>query len=73
MRPPNRWGGLRPVPLVWPAGFEKFVALILGALGEVVFPGLFLMRYAVIVVGLVSSVTAIQRLMFTYRSLNTKE
>ena len=66
-------GGLDTCAVGMAGRFEKFVALILGALGEVVFPGFFIMRYAVIVVGLVSTVTAIQRLAFTYRALNSEE
>jgi phosphatidylglycerophosphate synthase len=65
-------GGLKTCAVGMAGRLEKFVALILGALGEVVFPGLYLMRYAVIVVGLVSAVTAIQRLAYTYRCLNSK-
>lgn len=66
-------GGLKTCAVGMAGRFEKFVALILGALGEVVFPGYFIMRYAVIVVGLVSTVTAIQRLVFTYHTLNSEE
>lgn len=60
-------GGLATCAVGMAGRLEKFVAIIAGAVGQIFFPEYSPLRYAVIAVGLVSSVTAIQRLVFTYR------
>lgn len=52
---------------------EKFVVIIAGAVGQIFLPEWSLLRYGVIVVGLVSIVTALQRLAFTYRVTHAED
>lgn len=60
-------GGLKTCAVGMAGRLEKFVAIIVGAVGQIFFPEYSPLRYAVIVVGLFSTVTALQRLVFTYR------
>jgi len=60
-------GGMETCAVGLAGRLEKFAAIITGAVGQVFFPAYTPLRYAIIIVGLVSMVTAIQRLYFTYR------
>jgi len=64
-------GGLKSCAVGFAGRLEKFVLIIAGALLEEFFPGL-AMKSALIVVGLVSFVTAAQRLVYTHRQLSGK-
>jgi phosphatidylglycerophosphate synthase len=60
-------GGLDTCAVGVAGRLEKFVLIIAGAVGEWLLPGYSLMMYAVIMVGLVSTFTALQRLVYTYK------
>jgi len=60
-------GGLKTCAVGLAGRMEKFIAIIAGAVGQIFFPEYAPLRYAVIAVGLVSTVTAVQRLAYTYR------
>lgn len=60
-------GGLKSAAVGAAGRLEKFVLIIAGAVGEWLLPGYSLMQYGVIIVGLVSVTTALQRLLYTYR------
>jgi phosphatidylglycerophosphate synthase len=60
-------GGLATCAVGMAGRMEKFIAIIAGAVGQIFFPEYAPLRYAVIAVGLVSTVTAVQRLAYTYR------
>lgn len=66
-------GGLATCAVGMAGRLEKFVAIIVGAVGQIFFPEYSPLRYAVIAVGLVSTVTAIQRLIYTYRATQSGE
>jgi phosphatidylglycerophosphate synthase len=52
--------------------FEKFMVIIAGALLEYFFPGYRLFQYALIVVGVVSYLTSIQRLAYAKKALDER-
>lgn len=64
-------GGLKTCAVGFAGRLEKFVLIIAGALLEEFFPG-FAMKSALIVVGIVSFVTASQRLIYARRELSGK-
>jgi len=66
-------GGLKSAAVGAAGRLEKFILIIAGAVGEWLLPGYSLMMYGVIVVGLVSITTALQRLVYTYRQTRTEE
>lgn len=66
-------GGLQTAAVGAAGRLEKFVLIIAGAIGEWLLPGYSLMMYAVIIVGVVSVTTALQRLVFTYRQTRLGE
>jgi len=61
-------GGLATCAVGMAGRLEKFVAIIAGAVGQIIFPAYAPLRYAVIAVGLVSTFTAMQRLVYSYRA-----
>jgi phosphatidylglycerophosphate synthase len=65
-------GGLATCAVGMVGRLEKFAIIILGAAGEMFFPGYALLRYAVIIVGLVSTITAVQRMVFAYRAMRSE-
>lgn len=65
-------GGLESAAVGAAGRLEKFVLIILGAIGEWLLPGLSLMTYGVIIVGGVSITTALQRLAYTYRKTHSE-
>lgn len=52
---------------------EKFVLIIAGALLEDYFPGFHALAYALIVVGVTSVITSIQRLLFARKELKNRQ
>jgi phosphatidylglycerophosphate synthase len=66
-------GGLKTCAVGLAGRLEKFIMIIAGAAGEMFLPGYSIMQYAIIVVGLVSAITAVQRLVFTYRMAGREE
>lgn len=66
-------GGLKSAAVGAAGRLEKFVLLIAGAVGEWLLPGYDLMMYGVIIVGVVSLTTALQRLAYTYRQTRNGE
>lgn len=66
-------GGLKSAAVGAAGRLEKFILIMAGAVGEWLLPGYSLMMYGVIVVGLVSITTALQRLVYTYRQTRTEE
>lgn len=64
-------GGLATCAVGMAGRLEKFVVIIVGAVGQIFFTAWSPLRYAVIVVGLFSTVTAMQRLVYTYRQTHS--
>ena len=60
-------GGMQSCAVGMVGRLEKFIALIAGAAGEWLLPGYSLLQYAFIIVGLVSMITAMQRMIYAYR------
>jgi archaetidylinositol phosphate synthase len=52
---------------------EKFIIIIIGALLEYFLPGYYLLTAALIIVGLVSYLTSLQRLIYAKRALDKRE
>lgn len=52
---------------------EKFVIILLGIVGEELFPGYYILAASLALVGAVSYVTSIQRLIYTKKLLNERE
>jgi len=66
-------GGMKTCAVGIAGRLEKFVVIIAGAVGQVFLPEWTLMRYGVIIVGLVSIVTALQRLAYTYKVTHAED
>ena len=52
---------------------EKFTLIIFGAILERYFPNNHLFEIALIIVGLTSYITSVQRIIFTYKQLGNKK
>lgn len=65
-------GGMKSCAVGFAGRLEKFVLIIAGAFLEEFFPGI-AMKSALIVVGLVSLVTSVQRLIYAQRELSGKD
>jgi len=66
-------GGVKSAAVGAAGRLEKFVLIIAGALGEWLLPGYHLLMYGIIIVGVVSSVTALQRLVYTYKTTRSED
>jgi len=66
-------GGLDSCAVGMAGRLEKFMLIIAGAAGEWLLPGYSLLMYAVIGVGLISTGTALQRLVYTYKHARSED
>lgn len=66
-------GGLKTAAVGMAGRLEKFIAIIVGAVGQMIFPEYVLLRYGIIAVGLVSVITAVQRLVYTYHQTHPED
>lgn len=53
--------------------FEKFVILIAGSLGEYFFPGYYVLTIGLVIVGGISYLTSVQRLIYTKKALDERD
>jgi phosphatidylglycerophosphate synthase len=66
-------GNLPTCAVGWMGRLEKFILIVIGALLEKYFPGYNLLGYALIIVGLTSVITSIQRLLFAKKALKDRQ
>lgn len=66
-------GNLPTCAVGWMGRLEKFILITVGALLEKYYPGYNLLTYALIIVGITSVVTSIQRLLFARKALKDRQ
>jgi len=66
-------GNLPTCAVGWMGRLEKFALIMIGALLESLFPAYNFLAYALIIVGVASVVTSIQRLLFARKALQDRQ
>jgi len=66
-------GNLPSCAVGWMGRLEKFILILVGALLEEYYPGYNILTYALIIVGVTSVITSIQRLLFARKALKDRQ
>jgi phosphatidylglycerophosphate synthase len=66
-------GDLPSCAVGWMGRLEKFILIMIGALLENYYPGYNILTYALIIVGVTSVITSIQRLLFARKALKDRQ
>jgi len=66
-------GNLPTCAVGWMGRLEKFLLIMLGAILEKYYPGNYFLTYALVIVGVTSVITSIQRLLFARKALKDRQ